>query len=224
MPLRQAFPSLESWQGAKALERILKPIPAALGFRVKSGWAMAVLLVGPPQAPRLVKCQAVLLSDPKIPQSKQPCHAALDLPEKEGKTLTKKLRRIVAGAAKMSVHELLKQASQQGHAVVGAGLVVGSLVDPATLHNQHIRAHGLEGQLFRTVLEDALCAEEIPCQVLLEKTAYLTASAALRNSPTDTKRMIAGLGERHEGSWRAEEKLAALAAWMALRAGAKKAV
>jgi hypothetical protein len=36
--------------------------------------------------------------------------------------------------------------------------------------------------------------------------------------------MIAGLGERHEGSWRAEEKLAALAAWMALRAGAKKVV
>ena len=203
------------------MERIPKPIPAALGFRVKSGWAMAVLLVGPSNAPRLVKCQAVLLSDPKIPQSKQPGHAALDLPEKEGKALTKKLRRIVAGAAKMSVQELLKQASKQGHAVVAAGLVVGSLVDPATLHNEHIRAHGLEGQLFRTVLKDALCAQEIPCQVLLEKTAYLTASAALRKSPTDTKRIIAGLGELHEGSWRAEEKLAALAAWMALRAGAK---
>ena len=206
------------------MERIPKAIPAALGFRVKSGWAMAVLLVGPRNAPKLVKCQAVLLSDPKIPQSKQPCHAALDLPEKEAMTLTKKLGRIVAGAAKKSVHELLKQASKEGHAVVGAGLVVGSLADPATLHNQHIRAHGLEGQLFRTVLRDALCAQEIPCQVLLEKTAYTAASAALGKSPTDTKRMIAGLGELHEGSWRAEEKLAALAAWMALRAGAKKAV
>jgi hypothetical protein len=210
------------WQRVKALERIPKPVPAALGFRVKSGWAMAVLLVGPPYAPRLVSCQAVLLSDPKIPQSKQPCHAALDLPAKEGKTLRKKLERIVAGAAKKSVHELLKQASREGHAVVGAGLVVGSLVDPATLYNEHIRAHGLEGQLFRTVLEDALGEQEIPCQVLLEKTAYITASSALRKSPTDTKQMIAGLGELHEGSWRAEEKLAALAAWMALRAGAQK--
>jgi hypothetical protein len=211
-------------QGAKALEPIPKLIPAALGFRVKSGWAMAVLLVGPANAPKLVKCQAVLLSDPKIPQSKQPCHAALDLPEKEGKALTKKLGRIVAGAAKNSVHELLQQASKEGYGVVGAGLAVGSLVDPATLHNDHIRAHGLEGQLFRTVLEDALCEQEIPCKVLLEKTAYITASPALRKSPTDTKRMIAGLGELHEGSWRAEEKLAALAAWMALRAGVKKAV
>jgi hypothetical protein len=206
------------------LERIRKAIPAALGFRVKSGWATAVLLVGPLKAPRVVKCQAVLLSDPEIPQSKQPCHGALRLPEKEGQTLTKKLRRIVAGAAKKSVHELLKQASNEDHAVVGAGLVVGSLVDPATLHNEHIRAHGLEGQLFRTVLEDALSEQGIPCQVLLEKSAYITASAALRKSPTDTKQMIAGFGELQEGSWRAEEKLAALAAWMALRAGAKKAV
>jgi hypothetical protein len=204
------------------LERIPKPIPAALGFRVKSGWAMAVLLVGPRNAPKLVKCQAVLLSDPRIPQSKQPCHAALELPGKEGKTLRKKLGRIVAGAAKKSVHELLRQASNEGHAVVGAGLVVGSLVDPRTLHNEHIRAHGLEGQLFRTVLRDALCAQEIPCQMLLEKTAYITASAALSKSPTDTKRIVAGLGELHEGSWRAEEKLAALAAWMALPAGAKE--
>jgi len=206
------------------LERIPKPIPAALGFRVKSGWAMAALLVGPRNAPRLVACQVVLLSDPKIPQSKQPCHAALDRPEKEGKTLTKKLGRIVAGAAKKSVHELLKQASKEGHAVMGAGLVVGSLVDPATLHNEHIRAHGLEGQLFRTVLEDALSEQEIPCQVLLEKTAYLTASSALRKSPANTKRMIAALGELHEGSWRAEEKFAALAAWVALRTSAKNAV
>jgi len=180
---------------------------------------MAVLLVSPANAPKLVKCQAVLLSDPKIPQSKQPCHAALDMPEKEGKALTKELGRIVAGAAKKSVQELLKQASTQGYRVVGAGLVVGSLVDPATLHNDHIRAHGLEGQLFRTVLEDALREKEIPYQVLLEKTAYITASSALRKSPAVAKRTIANLGESHEGSWRAEEKLAALAAWIALRAG-----
>ena len=204
------------------MEAIPKAIPATLGFRVKSGWAMAVLLAGPRNAPKLVRCQAVLLSDPKIPQSKQPCHAALDLPEKEGKALRKKLEGIVAGAAKKSVHELLKQARAEGYGVSGAVLVVGSLVDPATLHNEHIRAHGMEGQLFRTVLEGALGEQGIPSKVLLEKTAYGTASSAFGKSPADTRRMIAGLGELQEGSWRAEEKLAALAAWMALGAGDKK--
>jgi hypothetical protein len=202
--------------GGRALAKTSKPTPAALGFRVKSGWAMAVLLAGPSNAPKLVRCQAVLLSDPKIPQSKQPHHAALNLPGKEGKEVAEKLCRVVAGAAKQSVQQLLEQAVADGYSLVGAGLVVGSLVDPATLHNEHIRAHGLEGQLFRTALEEALREQRIPSRVLLEKNAYITASPVLRKSAPQAKRIIAGLGESHNGSWRAEEKLAALAAWIAL--------
>ena len=203
------------------MERKAKPVPAALGFRVKSGWAMAVLLAGPSSTPKVIQCRAVLLSDPKIPQSKQPHHAALELPESEAKAVTKKLRKVVADAAKKSVGELLKEAAELKYNVRGAGLVVGSLVDPATLHNEHIRAHGLEGQLFRTALEHALGEHETPCSVLLEKTAYIAASAGLRKSAAEAKRTIASLGAAHEGSWRAEEKLAALAAWMALCAGEK---
>jgi hypothetical protein len=206
--------------GGRAVAKTSKPTPAALGFRVKSGWAMAVLLAGPSNAPKLVRCQAVLLSDPRIPQSKQPHHAALDLGN-EGKAIAEKLCRVVTGAAKQSVQELLEQAVADGYGVVGAGLVVGSLVDPATLHNEHIRAHGLEGQLFRTALEDALRERGLASTVLLEKNAYATASPTLRKSAPEAKKIIAGLGESHEGSWRAEEKLAALAAWMALNAQIK---
>ena len=95
-------------------------------------------------------------------------------------------------------------------------MVVGSLVDPATLHNDHIRAHALEGLLFRSVLEDAFQAQGIPCAVLLEKEAYVRAAEQLRMTEAVAKRTIAQLGESHEGSWRAEEKMAALAAWVAL--------
>ncbi len=193
-----------------------KPNPAALGFRVKSGWAMAVLLSGSWSAPKLVSCQAILLSNPEIPRSKQPYHAALDRPGQEGKALAEKLCRVVTGVAKESVNQLMEQALADGYAVMGAGLVVGSLVDPATLHNEHIRAHGLEGQLFRTALEDALREHGLPPRLLLEKNAYATASPALRKSAPEAKKMIGGLGESHSGSWRAEEKLAALAAWVAL--------
>ena len=177
---------------------------------------MTVLLAGPAVTPKLIQCRAVLLSDPKIPQSKQPYHAALDLPEKEAKAVARKLTKVVAEAARKSVRELLKEASELEYEVRGAGLVVGSLVDPATLHNEHIRAHGLEGQLFRTAMQRALAAQKIFCKVFLEKTAYKTESHALRKSPAEAKRTIASLGDAHEGSWRAEEKLAALAAWTAL--------
>jgi hypothetical protein len=193
-------------------------MPAALGFRVKSGWAMAALLGGSISSPRLFCCKSVLLSDPKEPGSKQPYHLALELPEKEAAVIVNKLRQVVADAAKRSVADLLKQAGDVDLSVRGAALVVGSVVDPASLHNEHIRAHALEGQLFRAVLEDAFQAQGIPCTVLVEKTAYATAATSLCKSLAEAKRVAADLGELHDGPWRAEEKLAALASWMSLAA------
>lgn len=201
------------------MARETKPIPAAVGFRVKSGWAMAVLLAGKSDELRIVKCQSILLSDPRIPETKQPFHAALELPKKDGKAVTARLCKIVARAAMQSMKSLLDEARDAGYRVRGAGLIVGSLVDPATLHNDHMRAHGLEGQLFRTVLEEALCSANIPCGVLVEKEAYRGAGMLLDRSAEETKNVIANLGKSREGSWRAEEKLAALGAWTMLEAG-----
>lgn len=196
--------------------RQARPVPAALGFRVKSGWATAVLIAGPVSSPSLLDRRVVLLSDPAVPESKQPYHAALDVPEKDGRKIVETLRRIVERAAKRAVTDLLKDSSGAGRAVRAAALVVGSQVDPATLHNEHIRAHALEGQLFRTVLEDALRSYGIPCSVLVEKTAYGTAAAELGHPESEAKRVVAALGDAHDGPWRAEEKLAAVAAWMML--------
>lgn len=191
-------------------------MPAGVGFRVKSGWATAIVLGGPTSAPILQECRVVLLSDPTVPESKQPCHAALRLPEKEGRRVVERLRKVVERAAAHSVDELLEQSKNAGHGVRAAALVVGSLADPASLHNDHIRAHALEGQMFRTALEDALRAQRISCAVFVEKNAYGSAAAALARSEKEVKRLVANLGESHDGPWRAEEKLAALAAWVAL--------
>ena len=191
-------------------------MPAALGFRVKSGWAMAVLLAGSLNKPQLIKCSPILLSDPNIPGSKQPFHAALELPEKDARTVTRELQKVVRDAANKSARELLREARELSLEVRAACLVVGSMVDPATLHNEHIRAHGLEGQLFRMALEDALRRQGIRSNVLLEKNAFGSAALELGKTVAEIKRAIAELGESHEGSWRSEEKLAALGAWMAL--------
>ena len=193
-----------------------KRVPAALGFRVKSGWAQAVLLAGPRDSPRLLSCEIALLSDPAEPNSKQPYHLALQLPEKEAGPIVRRLRQLIARATQHSVAGLLQRADSLGCAVCGAGLVVGSLVDPASLHNEHIRAHALEGQLFRTVLEEAFLERKIPCRVLVEKSAYSTAAAEMGKTRAQLVRFAAKLGVTYNGSWRAEEKLAALAALLAL--------
>src|SRR5882762_8735351 len=58
---------------------------AALGFRVKSGWAAAVLLTGPVRSPQLCDVQRIDLSDPQLSETRQPYHAAMGKLETDGK-------------------------------------------------------------------------------------------------------------------------------------------
>jgi hypothetical protein len=92
--------------------------------------------------------------------------------------------------------------------VRAAGIVVGSVIDPARIPNDHIRAHAEEGRLFRRVVEEGLRKRRVPVRVMVEKELWVK-GARLR-------KRVAALGESVEGPWRADEKAAALAAWMAL--------
>jgi hypothetical protein len=188
---------------------------AAVGFRVKSGWAAAVLLAGPTQAPRAVERRIVELSDTDVPESKQPYHAAMGkLEEDQGKI--RQRTKVIERAAARSVTQLVRDFRAAGYALCGAGLVVGSQIDPKSISNPHIRAHALEGRLFRSVLEKALQAQGLKCSVILERDAYRMAGAVLARPEGELKRALAELGRALVGPWRAEEKLASLAAWMAL--------
>ena len=59
--------------------------------------------------------------------------------------------------------DLIRQFQAGASSVRGAGVVVGSLIDPAGIANDHIRIHALEGQLFRRVVEDAAARSRLAC-------------------------------------------------------------
>jgi acetylornithine/succinyldiaminopimelate/putrescine aminotransferase len=138
-----------------------------------------------------------LLADPDDPETRQPYHAGLDTHESRAAKAVKRLVKAVERFAHRSVAKLIADYRAAGHRVRGAGIVAGSVIDPARIPNDHIRAHAEEGRLFRTV------------RVLVEKELWVT-GARLRKGLT-------ALGENVEGPWRAEEKAAALAAWMMLK-------
>jgi len=188
---------------------------AALGFRVKSGWAAAVLLSGSARSPRVCHSFAIDLCDPKIPATRQPYHAAMGKLETNAGRVRARLQ-IVRRITKQSVMKVLADCRAKNLKVRGAGLVVGSQIDPESIANPHIRAHALEGQLFPTTLVDALRAKRVRSVVLTERDAYEEAAARLRKSIGEVRRVIQNLGQSVEGPWRAEQKLAALAAWLAL--------
>ena len=187
--------------------------PVALGFRVKSGYAIAVALGGPASAPAAVSRHVVELSDPDVADTRQPYHDGFYTHEEDAPTIARRVR-IIERVAKRSVAALLNDARLAG--CRGAGLVVGSVIDPAKVGNPHIRAHASEGRLFRTVLESALRSHGIACEVIVEKQLAAKAAAALARRDAEIRRVLAGFGKSLGAPWRADEKAASIAAWLAL--------
>lgn len=188
---------------------------AAVGFTVKSGWAAAVLLVEKPHTPEVADSRRVALSDPTIPDSAQPYHAGFGTARDAGRELAR-LVASVTRFGRVSVTAVLRGYRTVGHDLAGAGLVVGSLTDPDRIANDHIRIHALEGQLFRTVVKDAAERAGIPTEIWRERDLYTAAARALQRPEPRIRETIAALGRGVDGPWRAEQKGAALAAWMTL--------
>jgi hypothetical protein len=63
--------------GSRYISKQVKAETAAPGFRIKSGWATAVLLTGPIGSPALLDNRTIDLSDPRVSETRQPYYAAL---------------------------------------------------------------------------------------------------------------------------------------------------
>jgi len=183
----------------------------ALGCRVKSGRAIAIVLDGPASAPRALLRRELVLCDPKTPATKQPYHSAVGEAETDERNIRARVA-IIERCAAEAVGDLL---STMAAAPARACLVVGSVTDPQTIANQHMRAHGNEGRIFRVVLEQALAKRGIDAVTLVEKK--LKDEAAARALPP--QRVAAAMdqfGKTLGRPWTADEKAAALAAWIVL--------
>ena len=101
----------------------------------------------------MLDSRRVEISDPDVPDSKQPYHAGFGTARDAGDEL-KRLVSLVKTYGRKSVTALLREYQKQA-TLRGAGVIVGSLIDPQTIGNDHIRIHAMEGQLFRTVVIDA---------------------------------------------------------------------
>jgi hypothetical protein len=182
-----------------------------LGFRVKSGWAAAVLLTNSRSAPTVVDSRIVELADPAVPHARQPYHAAIGTAQTDAATV-KTLVRGIEQFSRRAIKALVTEYREHGP-LRRAAVVVASLTDPAGIGNQHMRAHASEGQLFRRVLVEALERSGMKVRVVLEREVYMLLGKKVRGSPTIAKRKVSGVGKDLE-RWRAEQKAAAAGAWL----------
>jgi len=188
----------------------------ALGFRVKTGRAVAIVLVGPVNAPKVVARQDLVLHDEAVPGSFQPYHAGLELAPQQAETTVRQLSEIVRKASLAAVGQLIDDLSQAGIDPRAAGIVVGSLVDPSSIKNPHMHAHAAEGRLFFESVAAGLERRDLKALVHVEKDLHESAAKALRMTQGALDRAVVARGKAFGKPWRLEEKAAALAAWVAL--------
>jgi hypothetical protein len=188
----------------------------ALGFRVKTGRAVAIVLAGPVNAPKVVARHELVLADKAVPDSFYPYHAGLELSPKRAATTVRQLSDIVRKVSVAAVELLVEELRQAGSGPRAAGIVVGSVVDPSTIKNPHMHAHAAEGRLFLEAVAAGLERCELPSTVHAEKELYENAAKALRATEGTLDRAVVAMGKAFGKPWRLEEKTAALAAWVAL--------
>ena len=81
------------------------PVEIALGFRVKSGFAVAVVLSGTARAPVALARRIVALSDPGVEKTRQPYHDGFGTAQEDANEIAR-LSRIIQRCARGSVDEM----------------------------------------------------------------------------------------------------------------------
>jgi hypothetical protein len=166
------------------------------GFRAKTGRAIAVVLAEPM---RFIWRGEIRLYDPDMPETGQPYHEVMELPWSESIVKVEKFVKRIEAVATRALAAMIKE-----HGIRAIGVVGSPDKNLAKIGNEHIRAHAAEGVLFRRVIEVAAANHNLRCQSFSDRE--------LRETPP----AIAALRAQAGPPWRADERLAATAAWMAM--------
>jgi hypothetical protein len=183
-----------------------------LGLRIKSGFTIAIVASGDARSWTILSRHHVALSDSAEPYSRFPFHPGLELEGRVAEETAKRALTTVKTTSKREIAALLKAEEP----LDGAVLVVGSLIDPAKIANPHMRAHASEGALFRDVVCTELDAHGLRHQNMLERDAYAFVAQRMKCDETQLRADVDQHGKKIVKPWRAEEKLAALAAYWQL--------
>jgi hypothetical protein len=177
---------------------------------------VVVILRGPRHAPEIVLRHELDLADPWVRESMHPYHQELGERGADGARGRRRGCAAAGKAAPRAVRSLVRDMRAHDLEPRGATIVVPSLADPARISGAHARAHAEESRLYRDAVASALGACGLCVALLLEKDVRAAAVAKLGASGQRLDATLKAFSHRVGTPWRAPEKQAALAAWLAL--------
>jgi len=194
--------------------------PAALGFRVHSGWTSLIALALENNQPIILARQRPHLVATFSYTFRQPYHTAEKMDLSEAQTFLDQQcdeSRVLALAALRAAQT---EVAQQSYKLTRAALLLASgrpLPELSKILASHSIIHTADGEFFRDSLLHACNRANLPLTKIKEREILASASNSLRRNPDALTRFINNLGKPLGSPWTQDEKLATLAAWLALR-------
>ncbi len=162
-------------------------------------------------APRVLERRRIVIADPEIPGSKQPYHAAAELPFANAESVVRKAIESSRALALEAMSATVRALRLQGHEVRACGILLGSgkaLPGLEGILASHALIHTAEGEMFREALKWAAQECRLPVTGVREKGLD---GASLKR--------IGSLGKLIGPPWTQDQKYATVAALMALASG-----
>ena len=184
------------------------------------------MLGGSAASPQVLERSRIQMIDDRAPESKQPYHAVESLPVDEAGRRLERYMAAAAGMAWTALQTLATQLAARGYQLASAGVLEssGRKVDSlASILGSHALIHGADGDHFRNALATAATRGDFAVTRLRARDLEKEAVSCLRLPPEELQATLGTLGRALGPPWGADQKAAALLAWMLLkRSGATK--
>ena len=193
-----------------------KTLPAAIGFRAHTGWAAAILLGGPAKAPVVLERRRIDLRG-SVPF--EVYHVARGLAMAKAEALLERALAVAVDLASAAIVEMMNEARAAGQRIVAGGVVLGGGWRAATLEQvfaSHPACHAAEGELYRDALARACRRKRLSVTGVRERELSAASAKALGASEAVLRQRVGELGRELGPPWTADQKNAALVAWLAL--------
>jgi hypothetical protein len=192
---------------------------AAIGCRAHTGWAVLVLVAGGFARPEVLFRGRAELGDPAGRVRRNVYQAARALKPAEAAVLVQAAERIAAEQAVAALERTVSEATDEGAVVRSCAVVVGVFPAGARLESilaSHALAHAAEGRLYQAALLQSAEACGLGTVAVPKRSIWEQGESALGVSQDELRHWIDQLRREVGPPWAQDQKLAALAAWIAL--------
>jgi hypothetical protein len=179
-----------------------------------------VVVAGQVARPRIVSRGRVALADPTGRVRKNAYQAARGLDPAAAAPLVEAAERIAVEQAATALERTVRQAAQEGAIVRSCAVVVGgsSAGGPRleSILASHALAHAAEGRLYQGALLKGAKARGLDTIAVPRRSIWEEGETALGIAADELRHRIGELRREVGPPWGEDQKLAALAAWIAL--------